>query len=47
MLVYVNDVLHLAKDTQEDMFNLNQVYLLKEVFGPPYRYVGSNVNKVP
>ena len=29
MLVYVDDVLHLAKDSQEYMLNLNQVYQLK------------------
>ena len=28
-LVYVDDVLHLAKDAQEDMLKLKQVYLLK------------------
>ena len=26
ILVYVDDVLHLAKDAQEDMLKLNQVY---------------------
>ena len=26
MLIYVDDVLYLAKDTQEDMLKLNQVY---------------------
>ena len=45
MLVYVYDVLHLAKDKQEDMLKLNQVYRLKEGFGPPDRYLGANVNK--
>ena len=33
MLVYVDDVLHLAKDSQVDMLKLNQVYRLKEYFG--------------
>ena len=46
MLVYVDDVLYLAKDSQEDMLKLNQVYQLKEGFGPPYRYINSNVDKV-
>ena len=46
MLVYVDDVLHLAKDAQEDMQKLNQVYLLKDGFGPPDRYLGANVDKV-
>ena len=26
MLVHVDDVLHLAKEAQEDIFNINQVY---------------------
>ena len=46
MLVYVDDVLHLAKDTHEDMLKLNQFYLPREGFGPPDRYLGANVNKV-
>ena len=27
------------------MLKLNQVYLLKEGFGPPYRYLGANIDK--
>ena len=46
MLVYVDDVLHLAKEAQEDIFNINQFYWLKEVFGPPDIYLGSDVDKV-
>ena len=46
MLVYVDDVLHLTKDVQEYMLNINKVYLLKEGFGPPDRYLGDNTNKV-
>ena len=46
MLVYVDDVLHLAKDAQEYMLKLNQVYRLKEFLGPPDRYFGANVDKV-
>ena len=45
MLVYVDDVIHLAKDAQEDMLELNQFYPLKECFGPPDRYYGANVDK--
>ena len=45
ILVYVNDVLHLAKDAQEYILIFNQVYRLKEGFGPPYRYLGANVKK--
>ena len=46
MLVYVDDMLYLAKDAQEDMLNLNQVYRLKEGFGPPDRYIGVNIDTV-
>ena len=46
MLLYVDDVLHLAEDAQEDMLILSQAYRLKEGFGPPDRYLGANVNKV-
>ena len=45
ILVYIDDVLHFAKNAQEDMLNLNQVYLLKEKFGPPDTYLGANVDK--
>ena len=46
MLVYVYDVLHLAKDAQEDMLKLHQAYWFKECFGPPDRYLRANVDKV-
>ena len=46
VLVYFDDVLHLSKDAQEDMLKLNRVNLLKEGFGPPYRYLGANVNEL-
>ena len=46
MLVHADDVLHLAKYTHEDILKLDQVYLLKEGFGPLDRYLGANVNKV-
>ena len=42
MLVYVNDVIHLAKYAQEDI----QVYQLKEGFATSDRYLGANVDKV-
>ena len=45
ILVFVDDALHLAKDAQEDMLKLNQVYWSKEGFGPPDRYLGDNVDK--
>ena len=46
MLVYVNDVLNLAKGTQEYMLKLNKVYILREGFGPTDRYIGANLDKV-
>ena len=46
MLVYVDDVLHLVNNSQEDMLNLNQVCGLKEVFWPLDRYIGTNIDKV-
>ena len=46
MLVYVKDVPHLEKDAQEDLLKLNQVYRLKEGFGPPDRYLRGNVDKL-
>ena len=39
-------MIHLAKDAQEDMLKLNQVYQLKEGFGTPDRYLRDNVYKV-
>ena len=44
MLVYVNDVIHLSKDSQKDMLELNQVYLFKGYFGQPDKYLGANVD---
>ena len=46
MLAYVNDVLHLENNTQEDRLKLNQFYRLKEGFGPPDRYIGGKVDKL-
>ena len=46
MLVYVNDVLHLEKEAQENMLKHHQVYWLKEGFGPPDRYIGEKFGKV-
>ena len=39
-------MIHLAKYTQEDMLNLNQVYRLKEVFCPLDRYLGAYFDEV-
>jgi hypothetical protein len=46
MLIYVDDVLHIAYDPKEDMDSLNKVYRLKEGSGPPDRYLGANVEQV-
>ena len=46
MLVYVDDILHIAEDPTLDMSSLNQIYRLKDGSGPLNRYLGSNVNKV-
>ena len=46
MLVYVDDVIHLEKDSQEDMLRLNQVYQLNEGLRSLDRYIDANVNKV-
>ena len=45
-VVHVDVVLQLAKDAQEDMLKLNQVSILKEGFGPPYIYIGTNADKL-
>ena len=46
MLVYVDDVLHIANNAQEDMLKLNRVYQSEEIFGPVDRHIGANVDKV-
>ena len=45
ILLYVNDVLHLAKYTHEDILKLKHIYWLNGGFGPPDRYPRDNVNK--
>ena len=45
ILVYVDDVIHLAKDAQEYMLNINQIYWMKEGFGIPDIYIGANSDK--
>ena len=40
MLLYVDDVIHLAKDEQVNMLKLNHVYQLEDFFGSPDRYLG-------
>ena len=46
MLCYVDDLLHIGFNPKEDMDALNTIYWLKEVFGPPDRYLGANVEKL-
>ena len=46
MLIYVDDVLHIAEDPEEDMAKLGQVYRLKDGVGTPDRYLGGNIERV-
>ena len=46
MLCYVDDLLHIGFKPKEYMYALNIIYLLKEGFGPPDQYLGTNVEKV-
>ena len=46
MLIYVDDVLHIAEDPEEDMKKLAQVYRLKGGISTPDRYLGGNIERV-
>ena len=46
MICYVDELLHIGFNPKEDMDVLNIIYRLKEVFGPPDQYLGTNVEKV-
>ena len=46
MFVYVDDVLHLTKNAQEDMLKINQVYKPEEGFGSPDRFLSARKDKV-
>ena len=46
MLVYVDDILHIAETPEEDMKQINLIYRLKEGAGPPDRYLGGTMEKV-
>jgi len=46
MLIYVEDVLHIAEHHEEDMAKLGREYRLKDNVGPPGRYMGGNIEKV-
>ena len=46
MLIYVDDVLHIAEDPEEDMAKLGQEYRLKDGVGPPDIHLGGNIERV-
>ena len=46
MICYVDYLIHIGFDPKEDMDALNVVYRLTESFGPPYQYLGANVEKL-
>jgi len=46
MLIYVDDVLHIAEDPEKDMRKLGQIYRLKDGVGTPDRYLGGNIERV-
>ena len=43
MLCYVDNLLQICFKPKEDMDELNVIYWLKEGFGPPDRYLGTNI----
>ena len=46
MLIYVDDVLHLAEGPSEDMTKLSEFYRLKDGTDEPDRYLGGNIERV-
>jgi len=46
MLIYVDDVLHIAENPEEDMAKLGRAYRLKDSVGPSDRYLSGNIEKV-
>ena len=46
ILCYVDDLFCIGFKPKEYMDVLNMIYRLKEVFGPPDRYLGANAEKV-
>ena len=46
ILCYVDGFLHIGFKPKEYIDALNIIYRLKEVFGPPDRYLGANVDQV-
>ena len=46
MLIYVDDVLHLAEDPKKDMPEPSKLYRLKDGTDEPDRYLGGNIERV-
>ena len=46
MLCYFDELLHMGFNPKADTDALNMIYWLKEGFGPPERYLSTNVEKV-
>ncbi len=46
MLIYVDDVLHIAEDPGEAMQKIGKVYRLKDGTGETERYLGGNIERV-
>ena len=46
ILLYVDNFLHIYFNPKEDMDALNMIYRLKQGFGTPYQYLGTNVEKL-
>jgi len=46
MLIYVDDVLHIAEYPTEDMREIGKIYRLKGDVGPPDRYQGGNIERI-
>ena len=46
MLIYLDGVLHITEDPEEDMAKLGQEYRLKNCVGPPDRNLGGNIERV-
>ena len=47
VLVYIDDILCIHKDTSVVIDSLSSIYVMKQgSMGPPDRYLGANVDKV-
>ena len=46
VLVYIDDILCIHKDTLVVVNALESIYVMKQgIMGPPYRYLGENIEK--